>query len=200
MRVIAGSARRQQLKTPAGYETRPTSDKTKETLFNVLMPYVYDSVFLDLFSGSGGIGIEALSRGSERAIFVERSRPALRCIEENLNKTKLADKAQVFSMDVMSALRQMEGRYQFDLIFMDPPFGQELEKEVLFYLHTSGLIHEDTMIVVEASNETDFDYVPKMLGMDIIKCKRYKTNSHLFIQKRRGEGGTNEVSDLSGQL
>lgn len=200
MRVIAGSARRQQLKTPAGYETRPTSDKTKETLFNVLMPYVYDSVFLDLFSGSGGIGIEALSRGAKRAMFVERSRPALRCIEENLNKTKLADKAQVFSMDVMSALRQMEGRYQFDLLFMDPPFGQELEKEVLFYLHTSGLIHENTMIIVEASNETDFDYVPKMLGMDIVKCKRYKANSHVFIQKRQGEGGTNEVSDLSGQL
>lgn len=200
MRVIAGSARRLQLKAPAGYETRPTSDKTKETLFNVLMPYVYDSVFLDLFSGSGGIGIEALSRGAKKAVFVEKSRPALKCIEENLIKTKFVDKAQVFSMDVMSALRQMEERYQFDLLFMDPPFGKELEKEVLFYLQTSGLIHEDTLIIVEASNETDFDYVPKMLGMDIVKCKRYKTNSHLFIQKRQGEGGTNEVSDLSGQL
>ncbi|MFT3985931.1 MAG: 16S rRNA (guanine(966)-N(2))-methyltransferase RsmD [Lachnospiraceae bacterium] len=200
MRVIAGSARRLQLKAPAGFETRPTSDKTKETLFNVLMPYVYDSVFLDLFSGSGGIGIEALSRGAQRAIFVERSKSAIKCIEENLKKTKLADNAQVFGMDVMSALRQMEGRYQFDLVFMDPPFDRELEKEVLFYLHTSGLIHENTMIIVEASNETEFDYVPKLLGMEIVKCKRYKSNSHLFIRKRQGEGGTNEVSDLSGQL
>ncbi len=200
MRVIAGTARRLQLKTPAGYETRPTSDQTKETLFNVLMPYVYDSNFLDLFSGSGGIGIEAISRGARKAVFVERSKPALKCIEENLNKTKFTDRAQVFSSDVMSALYQMEGRYQFDLIFMDPPFGQELEKEVLFYLHTSGLVHDDTMIIVEASNETEFDYVSKMLGMDIIKCKRYQSNSHLFIQKRQGEGGTNEVSDLPGKL
>ncbi len=79
MRVIAGSARRAVLKAPAGFDTRPTADKYKETLFNVLQPYLYaDSVFLDLFSGSGAIGIEALSRGVESAVFVERSKEALK--------------------------------------------------------------------------------------------------------------------------
>lgn len=187
MRVIAGKARRLKLIAPPGYDTRPTSDQIKETLFNVLMPYLADAVFLDLYSGSGGIGIEALSRGAKKAVFVERAKPAIKCITENLNTTKLAEEAQIYPMEVMSALRQMEGRIQFDIIFMDPPYGHELEKEVLYYLASSSLLHKDTLIVVEASNETDFEYVTKdaALHMDIIKCKRYKTNSHLFIQKRQ---------------
>ena len=87
MRVIAGSARRLLLKSPPGYGTRPTSDKIKETLFNILMPYIYsDTVFLDLYSGSGGIGIEALSRGAQSAVFADRSPKAISLINENLSR------------------------------------------------------------------------------------------------------------------
>ena len=84
MRVIAGSARRTQLKTLEGMDTRPTTDRIKETLFNMIAPYLYDSIFLDLFAGSGGIGIEALSRGARYCCFVEQNRKAAACIRENL--------------------------------------------------------------------------------------------------------------------
>ncbi|MBQ6707939.1 MAG: RsmD family RNA methyltransferase [Clostridia bacterium] len=92
MRVIAGSAKRIQLKTIEGFDTRPTTDRIKETLFNMISEYLADSTFLDLFSGSGGIGIEALSRGASGAVFVEQSKKAMNCIKENLQVTKLADK------------------------------------------------------------------------------------------------------------
>ena len=84
MRVIAGSARRLLLKTPDGLDTRPTTDRIKETLFNMLMPYLSGAIFVDLFSGSGGIGIEALSRGARKAYFVENSQKAIDCITDNL--------------------------------------------------------------------------------------------------------------------
>ena len=91
MRVIAGTARRLQLKTLDGMDTRPTTDRIKETLFNMISAELYDSNFLDLFSGSGGIGIEALSRGAANAVFVEKNPKAMKCIQENLESTKLKD-------------------------------------------------------------------------------------------------------------
>ena len=95
MRVIAGSARRLQLKCIDGLETRPTTDRIKETLFNMINDDVYNAIFIDLFAGSGGIGIEALSRGAREAVFVEKNRKAVAVIEDNLNHTKLKDKAKV---------------------------------------------------------------------------------------------------------
>ncbi len=182
MRVIAGSAKRLQLKTVEGMETRPTTDRIKETLFNMISPYIYDSVFLDLFSGSGGIGIEALSRGAKEAVFVEKNPKAMACIKENLQYTKLNKKAMTMTKDVMTALYQLEGEKVFDYIFMDPPYNQELEKTVLTYLAESSLVYEDTVIIVEASLETDFDYLEE-LGLRMIKTKEYKTNKHVFIEK-----------------
>lgn len=182
MRVIAGSARRIQLKTPDGLDTRPTTDRIKETLFNMLAPTLYDCVFLDLFSGSGGIGIEALSRGAKEAVFVERNPKAAACIKENLKYTRLKDKAVVLTQDVLAALRQLEGKKEFDYIFMDPPYGQGLEKRVLEYLTKSAMAHEDTAIIVEALKETDFFY-SKELGFIIRKEKIYKSNKHVFLEK-----------------
>lgn len=184
MRVISGKARSIPLKTPSGADTRPTSDRTKETLFNVLQPVIPGCHFLDLFSGSGGIGIEALSRGAESCTFVEQNRDALQCIRENLQKTKLDSEGQVMSKDVISALHQLEGQVSFDCVFMDPPYEKGLEKEVLFYLNGSKLIHNGSWIVVEASNDTEFDYLDE-LDFVLIKEKKYKTNRHLFFKDER---------------
>jgi 16S rRNA (guanine966-N2)-methyltransferase len=182
MRVIAGSARRLQLKTLDGIDTRPTTDRIKETLFNMIAPYIYDCMFLDLFSGSGGIGIEALSRGAREAVFVENNPKAMACIKENLKFTKLENKAVTWNRDVMTALYQMEEKKVFDYIFMDPPYNQELERGVLEYLSGSALVYEDTVIIVEASRETDFSYVDE-LGFTLLKEKVYKTNKHVFMEK-----------------
>lgn len=182
MRVIAGSAKRLQLKTVEGMDTRPTTDRIKETLFNMISAYLADSNFMDLFSGSGAIGIEALSRGAACAVFVEQSKKARECIKDNLKYTKLDDRAEVYETDVLNALSRLEGRKQFDYIFMDPPYNQLHEKRVLEYLSNSTLLSDDGIIIVEASLETDFSYVEE-LGFSIIKEKEYKTNKHIFLEK-----------------
>ena len=182
MRVIAGTAKRIQLKTIEGLDTRPTTDRIKETLFNMISEYLADSLFLDLFSGSGAIGIEALSRGALKAVFVEQSRQAMNCIRDNLRATKLDDRAVLYETDVLSALKRMESKEQFHYIFMDPPYDLLLEKRVLEYLSTSNLLADDALIIVEASMETDFSYVAD-LGFSIVKEKCYKTNKHVFLEK-----------------
>lgn len=183
MRVIAGSAKRLLLKTIDGMDTRPTTDRIKETLFNMMQNDLYGCTFLDLFSGSGGIGIEALSRGAKLAVLVEKSPKAAACIRDNLKTTHLEDRAAVMVCDVMAALPKLEEKQLvFDIIFMDPPYNQLLEKTVLQYLAHSSLIHEDTLIIVEASKETDGGYLSQ-LGFTLQKEKVYKTNKHLFITK-----------------
>ena len=182
MRVIAGSARRTQLKTLEGMDTRPTTDRIKETLFNMIAPYLYDSIFLDLFAGSGGIGIEALSRGAMEAVFVEKNPKAMACVRENLQKTHFERKGMTMQMDVMTALYKLEGEKQFDYIFMDPPYNKQLEKEMLERMQHVSFIDEDTMIIIEASLETEFDWL-EAYGYEITKVKKYKTNQHVFVQR-----------------
>ena len=128
MRVIAGSARSLKLKTLEGIETRPTTDRIKETLFNMISPQMYDCIFLDLFAGSGGIGIEALSRGAKEAVFVEKNPKAMECVKENLKFTRLEKKGLTLTKDVMNALYQLEGEKVFDFVFMDPPYNMGFEK------------------------------------------------------------------------
>ena len=183
MRVIAGSARSIPLKTPKGLDTRPTIDKHKETLFNCLSPRLYDSIFVDLYSGSGAIGIEALSRGAKRAYFVENDRNALACIKENLEKTHLSDKAVVTAKDVSVFLGSLHEKA--DIIFMDPPFKLHAEKQIIPLIMEKNLLSEDGMIVVECESDTDFSYLSPLF-LEIIKEKQYKSCKHVFIGKDLG--------------
>lgn len=182
MRVIAGKARRLNLKTVPGMETRPTTDRIKETLFNILQPEMLECRFLDLFAGSGAIGIEALSRGAAHAVFVEKNPKACACIRENLAFTKLTEGGKLLNMDVLQALRSLEGKGSFDCIFMDPPYGKELERQVLEYLKDSSVADEHTLIIAEANLETDFSYLESM-GYRQLRSKEYKTNKHVFLKK-----------------
>ena len=195
MRVIAGKARSLKLMTPPGMDTRPTTDRTKETLFNILQPEIGGARFLDLFSGSGAIGIEALSRGAAFAVFVEKDRAAAECIRKNLAFTKLGDNGQILRKDVGAALKSLEKGEPFDLIFMDPPYGRGLERQVLEYMAHSSLLAEEGTVVVEASLETTFDHVQD-LGFQVIKIKKYKTNMHVWIVK----GEEDVESSVSGEL
>ncbi len=182
MRIIAGTARRLPLKTLEGKHTRPTTDRIKETLFNILQQDIPGSCFLDLFAGSGQIGLEALSRGARLAVFVDNHKKACACIEENIRFTHFEEKSRLISMDALPALKSMEGKEAFDLIFMDPPYGQGLEIQALAYLGSSSLLKPDGMIIVEASLDADFSDVSS-LGVRIVKEKRYKTNQHIFFTK-----------------
>lgn len=183
MRVIAGTARSLPLKTPEGPDVRPTTDRIKETLFNMLQADVPGAVFLDLFSGSGGIGIEALSRGAKKAYFVENSQKAASCIQQNLTFTKMTDRAILLKQDVMSAVSGIHEK-QVDIVFMDPPYADGSERNVLGLLRGMCYVTEDTLIIVEAALKTDFSYLDE-LGYELVKEKCYKTNKHVFsrIQK-----------------
>lgn len=181
MRVIAGSARRLQLEAPKGLATRPTLDREKETLFNMLQNGIYDSVFLDLFSGSGQIGIEALSRGAGKAYFVEQDREALACIRRNLAFTRLEGQSVVMGCDVLSAIAALSRqKICFDYIFMDPPYGKQLERQAFYALADSPLVHGDTVIIVESDLNTTFAYIDE-LPFQWEREKRYKTNMHTFF-------------------
>ena len=180
MRVIAGSARRLNLITPKGMSTRPTSDKVKETLFNILAPGLYGVRFLDLFAGSGGIGIEALSRGAVWCTFVEKDKEAVSCIRKNLETTRFSDRAAVVPYDVLTSLPSL-GKEKFDIVFMDPPYDLGLEKRVLSLLAGSALIDADTLFIAEVSISTDMSYADS-LGFEIVRIKEYKNNKHVFMK------------------
>ena len=183
MRVIAGKARSLKLKTIDDMSTRPTTDRIKETLFNMLNPYIPGARFLDLFAGSGAIGIEALSRGAKSATFVENNRKCIDCIKDNLTHTKLMDDAIVLNKTAQMALEELKNKEPFDIIFMDPPYDNLYEKDILYSLHDYGMVNEDTIIIVEASIDTDFGFIDD-IGYEIFKNKVYKTNKHVFIRMR----------------
>ncbi|MGI6106401.1 MAG: 16S rRNA (guanine(966)-N(2))-methyltransferase RsmD [Lachnospiraceae bacterium] len=182
MRVIAGSARRLALVTPPGLDTRPTTDRIKETLFNILQPDIYGCRFLDLFAGSGQIGIEALSRGASFCVFADRDRAAVSCIRQNLEHTRLADKALIYQTDALSAVARMQGRQEpFDIIFMDPPYHENLEVPVLTALAGTTLAAPETTVIVEAAIRDDLDF--SGTGFEPVRVKEYKTNKHYFLKR-----------------
>ena len=162
----------------------------------MLQPYLPDARFLDLFAGSGAIGIEALSRGAERAWFVEQNKAAAdckaaKCIEDNIIFTKFDKVSKLLTTDVISGLHNLEGKYTFDIIFMDPPYDKGLEKDVLYAFRDASFIGEDTLIIVEASLNTDFDWAEDA-GYEILKKKIYKTNVHVFLTPKSKHEGVKE--------
>lgn len=186
MRVIAGTARSLPLKTPEGTDTRPTTDRIKETLFNILQPNIADSMFIDLFSGSGGIGIEALSRGARHAYFIENNKKACACIQENIGFTRFEERATLLKQDVFGALSMIHEK-QADIIFADPPYQSGYEERILEALSDKPYVTADTIIIIEASLEKDFSekgfsFVQRM-GYEVTREKIYKTNKHVFLRK-----------------
>ncbi|MCF8018210.1 MAG: 16S rRNA (guanine(966)-N(2))-methyltransferase RsmD [Vallitaleaceae bacterium] len=184
MRVIAGSARSLPLSVPEGKDIRPTTDRYKETVFNILRPYIFGSNVLDLFSGTGSIGIEALSRGATRCVFVENHKTAITCIEKNLNFTKLFEKAEIMKYDYSKALMDLGNHgIQFDLIYLDPPFDQGMEEETISQIHGYDLLKDDGIMVCESSLKTDMSFIEKLKTYEIIKERTYITCKFSFIRK-----------------
>lgn len=181
MRIIAGRARRLPLKTPPGVETRPTSDRIKETLFNMLMPDIPGCVFLDLFAGSGQIGIEAVSRGAKKAYFVENGREAFACITDNVRFAKMTEETVLLKKDVYTALYGIHEK-EADIIFADPPYEGGHYEKLLSVLKDRPYVTGDTLLVMEADLKRDFGFAAGY-GFTVEKEKRYKTNKHVFLRR-----------------
>lgn len=157
MRVIAGKYRSRRLIAPAGAQTRPTSDRLRETLFNVLGPAVQDSVWLDLFAGSGAIGIEALSRGARMVHLVESSSRAVQAIRSNLASLKITQGFEIIEHEAATALRRLESRGMVcDFCFLDPPYRKAGDYEqVLNFLGRSKLLRPVSLVIAEHDKHFD---------------------------------------------
>ncbi|OFV79646.1 MAG: 16S rRNA (guanine(966)-N(2))-methyltransferase RsmD [Acidobacteria bacterium RIFCSPHIGHO2_12_FULL_67_30] len=153
MRIIAGRFRSRQLKTLRGAHTRPTSDRLRETLFNVLGAGVAGAVAADCYAGSGAVGLEALSRGAEWVYFLENHRPAVKVIGENLKRLEIETGAEVLAFDVLAGLGELERRgVRLDVVFLDPPYQAAEEYErALGWLGRSGLLAPEAWVVAEHS-------------------------------------------------
>lgn len=180
MRVISGRARGTKLLGPEGLETRPTSDRIKESLFNIIGIDIQDTCFLDIFSGSGGIGIEALSRGASQAVFIDQSKEAHKVIQANLLKTRFTQEAVLLKMPVREALRKLglEGK-KFHIIFMDPPYHQDLVGESVELIIKNDLLLPQGYIIIERPT----DYTMKdYKEFRVWKEKKYKMTTMSFLK------------------
>jgi 16S rRNA (guanine(966)-N(2))-methyltransferase RsmD len=182
LRVIAGIARRTALVAPTGLNTRPTADRAKESLFNIIAPQVKNSRFLDIFCGSGAIGIEALSRGAKEAVFVENAAPALKAVKENLSKTKLQN-AEIIEASAENAIKTLSaaGR-RFDIIFMDPPYDSQLIVQTFQEIYCAELLAEDGIIIAETENNREIAVSEFILT----SARVYGRTNFLFYKLVRG--------------
>jgi 16S rRNA (guanine(966)-N(2))-methyltransferase RsmD len=152
MRVIAGSFRSRTLQAPEGLATRPTSDRLRETLFNVLSPRIQGAAFLDLYAGSGAVGIEALSRGAESVVFVERAPAAIKVLRANLARLGLTDGYRIAAESVRGYLRKTKGGGPWDIAFLDPPYDAEVEYAAVLEIlgaAGAGLLNEGAVVIAE---------------------------------------------------
>ena len=156
MRVITGTARGRRLKELQGMETRPTTDKVKESLFNIIQFEIEGRRVLDLFAGTGQLGIEALSRGAAEAVFVDRRPDAVRLVQENLALCGFTDRARVKSGDALAYLKSGE---KFDLIFLDPPYASDLLKKAMETIPAIDIVTENGIIVCENGSTTGWPEV-----------------------------------------
>ena len=157
MRVISGKSRGLKLNAPKNNDVRPTTDRVKESLFNMINPYIIDSNILDLFAGTGSLGIESLSRGANKCIFVDNSKESINIVKSNIKKARVEDESIVLNLDFKSAINSLcLKKEKFDVIFMDPPYYKNMFMDALCSIDNNKLLKEDGIIVVEHDTKDKF--------------------------------------------
>jgi 16S rRNA (guanine966-N2)-methyltransferase len=170
MRVVSGECKGRPLKAVPGVSTRPTTDKVKEAIFNIIGPYYNGGLALDLFGGSGGLGIEALSRGMDKAIFVDREGKAIATIKKNVEVCRYEDRVEIYRNDAERALKALIKReVAFDLILLDPPYNNQKIISLISVIEQNGLLKEDGTIMAEHAVEVQ---LPDEIGK--LKRVRYE--------------------------
>jgi len=189
MRITGGQAKGISIKAPKGGRTRPTSDKVRQALFNILGTCVSGRRVLDIFAGSGALAIEALSRGASYAVMIEKTQVAVHAIQSNLEKTSLADKAEILKADFHSALRKLGGREDlFDLVFIDPPYEQAVFEDLVNLLSKHRIVSGEAIIIVEHFKKAN---VPRTIGdIPLVQKRVYGQTCLSFFNAGR------EISEL----
>lgn len=179
MRIISGKARGTKLQTVEGLGTRPTTDRVKESLFNLLQYEFWDKQVLDLFAGSGALGLEAFSRGASKVTFVDNNRQCVDMIQKNIEKVKATSETVVLQQEVVSAVRR-QGSKTIDFAFMDPPYHQNLIVPVLEALIDSDVLKEGALVCVE-HEKTDIWEVP--VGFECWKQRTYGITTLTILRR-----------------
>ncbi|WP_019414406.1 16S rRNA (guanine(966)-N(2))-methyltransferase RsmD [Paenisporosarcina sp. TG20] len=186
MRVISGTRRGLSLKAVPGSDTRPTTDKVKESIFNIIGPYFEGGLAVDLFAGSGGLGIESISRGIDRCIFIEKNPRAIPIIYENLKKCNLEEYAEVYKADATRAIKSLEKRkVQIDLLFLDPPYEKVGYYELIDQFIDKNLLTKNAIILCE--HEKGVDLKDKYGSFIVTKKETYGSTIISIYQQEEGE-------------
>ena len=184
MRVISGTARGKKLNSLEGLETRPTLDRVKEAVFNILQFNIKEATVLDLFSGSGALGVEALSRGAKEAVLCDNSNKAVRIIKQNLEATRLIDRAEIINKDYVEALKKLNKESKkFDIIFLDPPYKTDYVIKSINYILEYKLIAEDGIIVVETDDKSKIEGIENNKDLEVYDTRKYGIVHVIFIRK-----------------
>ena len=183
MRIISGKARGTRLYTLEGYNTRPTLDRVKESLFNIIQKEIPNSVFLDLFSGSGAIGLEAVSRGAKKAILCDQSKEAIQIIKKNIEKTHLEDQVEYCQLPFEKMLKT-KIKEKIDIVYIDPPYKTNLAYEAVKIILEEDLISESSYIIIETDEEKRVIEQIKKLEIDIVDQRKYGRAYLIFLKKK----------------
>lgn len=184
MRVISGTARGKKLSSLEGLETRPTLDRVKEALFNIIQFDLKDAKILDLFSGSGALAIEALSRGATEAVLCDNSRKAIQIINQNLKDTRLEEKANVINKDYANSLKQLYNESKrFNIIFLDPPYKTNYTIIAIEQILKYNLLEDDGIIIVETDDKNKIEEIKKNKNIEVYDTRKYGTVLIIFIRK-----------------
>ena len=183
MRVISGSARGTVLHSIEDISTRPTLDRVKESLFNIIQNDIEDTTVLDLFAGSGAIGIEFLSRRAKQVYFCDKSSKAVAMIEKNLEKTKLKEKAIVYNKDYIDCINTVKN-IKFDIIFLDPPYDFDISKNAIKLILEYGLLNEDGIIIIETDEKEREIENLKTTNLEIYDSRKYGRANLIFLAER----------------
>lgn len=177
MRIISGSMRGTKLYTLEGENTRPTLDRVKEALFSKINIMLEDANVLDLFSGSGALGLESLSRGARQAVLCDSSREAMKIIKQNVDKTRTIENVMLLNCDYKKALEQVKNK-KFDIIFLDPPYKTNFAEDATRIIYDMNLLKEDGLIVLETD---DKEKVIKNLDTQILEIKDLKRYGRVYL-------------------
>ena len=184
MRIISGKARGTKLYTLEGTATRPTLDRVKESLFNIIQNDIEDSTILDLFSGSGAIGLEFLSRGAKKAVLCDNSKDAIKIIKQNVQKTHFEEKAEVYNMEFTKLIERLQ-KQKFDIIYIDPPYDTDFIKISIEKIIEYKLINEKTKIIVETDDETRILKQIEKMDVEITDKRKYGRATIIFLKYRK---------------
>ncbi len=185
MRIISGTARGTKLYTLEGQATRPTLDRVKESLFNIIQNEIIDSNFLDVFSGSGAIGLEAASRGAKKVILCDKSKDAINIISRNIEKTHLKEKVELYNLDYETLLKN-KVKEKMDIIYIDPPYNSDFAIKSVEYIINQKIADENSIIIIETDNEEKVLNELKKIDIEIIDKRRYGRATLIFIKIRKG--------------